>query len=569
MKTLSRNVKTALVVIIILVLFLSFLNSKRLHITEVHRGLSHELDDGWHLEIGDLNVDDASLSKTEFPPMNRGDAVVVSQVLPATADGKSIPNPEMVLFSDHSSVEVYIDGGLVYEYGLQRTIDNKFVGYGYHYVRLPYDYPGKEIVIRMIAAENAGTRTVRAPIIYDSTDRLRDYANEHKHMLFLNVFLAILGLCLAIFGLFLWARQNASLRLVAIGGYSFFLSMWSLCNYHLMDIFSNDFLMKNYMEYFSLYFTLLFFLAYFWSDLKDRDTLTIRVVYKSLIVAQVLFIVVVAITHSMDLLHISAATWGQVALICVYAVGILAICIYDIFTKSFTSTPLLVGIVSIVAFTLLDLVNYVIMKFSPETNDSHFISVTCLGGAVFVLCLVWDLYIKNERNREEMFKTETYQKLAYTDFLTGIGNRRKFEETLFEHEKTGEDFVLFAIDVNGLKHVNDTYGHEQGDLLINLMAECLKKAFGDKGTYARVGGDEFAIFSSAIRTGEEDGYLDSFRKEIDKKNLTLDTWKMSAACGYCRKSEYPDMTGKDIYKIADSRMYIKKAQMKKEMEKRL
>ena len=203
-----------------------------------------------------------------------------------------------------------------------------------------------------------------------------NYAAANRRLLSMNMFLMVLGLGLIVFGIVLHLTKQKALRLASVGGFALSLSMWSMCSYHLMDIFTNDMVFKNYLEYYSLFFAPLFFLIYFWTDLKNRDTISIRATYKSLVVSQILFLIVVTIAHATDKLHISAAIWGQLALIIMETVGILAICLNDVIHRTFTSKALFLGIVSISVFALADVVLFFFQKLGIETNKSHFSSIT-------------------------------------------------------------------------------------------------------------------------------------------------------------------------------------------------
>ncbi len=93
-------------------------------------------------------------------------------------------------------------------------------------------------------------------------------------------------------------------------------------------------------------------------------------------------------------------------------------------------------------------------------------------------------------------KAEDYLRYLGThDVMTGLYNRTFFEETLQRLEKEGLDPLSILIaDLNGLKEVNDTLGHQAGDALIRRAAEVLKASLERGQTVARIGGDEFAIF---------------------------------------------------------------------------
>jgi len=98
----------------------------------------------------------------------------------------------------------------------------------------------------------------------------------------------------------------------------------------------------------------------------------------------------------------------------------------------------------------------------------------------------------NENLESEVITLTNY---SYTDDLSGINNRRSFENMVDDIRKSGSinNIIVGCIDVNGLKHVNDTICHAAGDELIRATAKIIKSIFKPYGKVYRIGGDEFSI----------------------------------------------------------------------------
>jgi diguanylate cyclase (GGDEF)-like protein len=105
-------------------------------------------------------------------------------------------------------------------------------------------------------------------------------------------------------------------------------------------------------------------------------------------------------------------------------------------------------------------------------------------------------------------ETEILRRAAQTDFLTGLGNRALFQASL---DSVGPDTALFLIDLDHLKEVNDSFGHQHGDALLIHVAERLRATVPDPIVMARVGGDEFAILLPEHRENEVAGALDGLQ----------------------------------------------------------
>ncbi len=167
--------------------------------------------------------------------------------------------------------------------------------------------------------------------------------------------------------------------------------------------------------------------------------------------------------------------------------------------------------------------------------------------------------IDNEKRKEEKLVNS-----ANTDELTGLENRRAYDLKInnLAESPLGDDFVYVSIDVNGLKNINDNYGHSAGDELIMGAADCLKKAFCDYGNVYRVGGDEFQAVLNA------DGETLAGIKE-NLENYVLQ-WKgnyvshLSISCGYVTKIDIEEKLSEpsinEIAKLADRLMYRNKAE---------
>ena len=100
--------------------------------------------------------------------------------------------------------------------------------------------------------------------------------------------------------------------------------------------------------------------------------------------------------------------------------------------------------------------------------------------------------IDDDKKREEHLV-----RISITDELTRLYNRRCFEEDLISIRNNGmeDDFVIYSVDVNGLKSVNDNIGHAAGDELIKGAADCMSIVVAGNGRVYRTGGDEYFIIA--------------------------------------------------------------------------
>lgn len=133
---------------------------------------------------------------------------------------------------------------------------------------------------------------------------------------------------------------------------------------------------------------------------------------------------------------------------------------------------------------------------------------------------------------DNLRKRSTIEKLNYlseTDELTGTYNRNKFNSVLYELRKKPGHFGIIYADVNGLKKVNDTYGHKKGDELLQNASAFLRSFFGNR--IYRVGGDEFVIIMHNIPKEEFDALFARFAESLSKEP------SISLSVGECRCTE--------------------------------
>ncbi|MFW6282360.1 MAG: diguanylate cyclase domain-containing protein [bacterium] len=146
--------------------------------------------------------------------------------------------------------------------------------------------------------------------------------------------------------------------------------------------------------------------------------------------------------------------------------------------------------------------------------------------------------------------------LNFHDSLTGLYNRTYFEEEM-QRLDTKRQLPLSIIigDVNGLKIVNDAFGHQKGDKLLKKTADILKKCCRDEDIIARWGGDEFVILLPQTSKGEVKTIYQRIKKEINNKKT--ETVKLSITFGYATKTkENEDIN--TVFKNAEDWMYRRK-----------
>ncbi len=173
-----------------------------------------------------------------------------------------------------------------------------------------------------------------------------------------------------------------------------------------------------------------------------------------------------------------------------------------------------------------------------------------------------------EKFKRAKIQVAVMDELAHTDSLTGIKNKTAYIERTEKLDRDiaagAANFAIIMIDVNCLKKVNDTYGHERGNEYLINACKLACDVFGKDNVY-RVGGDEFVVILDGEDVKHCDAAVSRIKAEVERfrADSTLEPWeKVSAAVGVAYYEEVIDSTAEEVFKRADAQMYQNKLAMK-------
>ena len=155
---------------------------------------------------------------------------------------------------------------------------------------------------------------------------------------------------------------------------------------------------------------------------------------------------------------------------------------------------------------------------------------------------------------------------AGMDALTGLFNRLRMDALLLKLDKE-DNYPLAVIngDLNGLKQVNDTYGHQQGDVLLRLGAESLASVCPPSAAIGRVGGDEFLVLLPGYSLERAMALIEDIEAHMTAKSSDLFDVSMSLAAAV-KENEQQNM--EEVLRLADTKMYVCKNLYKTSKENR-
>jgi diguanylate cyclase (GGDEF)-like protein len=176
--------------------------------------------------------------------------------------------------------------------------------------------------------------------------------------------------------------------------------------------------------------------------------------------------------------------------------------------------------------------------------------------------LLWMFSLLAEKLFPREYAAESFMKLAFTDFLTGLKTRRYLDEQLNREIKRAErrssPLALIAIDIDDFKLVNDTYGHQAGDMILRDVSTRLLKAVREIDTAARYGGEEFIVILPDTSLAEADQIAERLRSDIEATSFSVGSFakdvRLAISLGvatFPRDAKSKD----DLLEVADVALY--------------
>lgn len=155
------------------------------------------------------------------------------------------------------------------------------------------------------------------------------------------------------------------------------------------------------------------------------------------------------------------------------------------------------------------------------------------------------------------------RKESTLDELTGLSNRRGFLMLAEQHallaKRTGERFLVAFIDMDRLKPINDTFGHQAGDAAIAEIADTLRICFRGSDILGRLGGDEFAVLLPATTENSEPGIRARLQRELQSRNAQPNRrYSLCVSIGIVATDPQHSLSVEEMLAQADALMYEEK-----------
>ena len=214
-----------------------------------------------------------------------------------------------------------------------------------------------------------------------------------------------------------------------------------------------------------------------------------------------------------------------------------------------------IGFVIAALACVYELLSYNLGKYFIGFADNTFSSTFCFAVLIIVISMLVDFGMSITHNLYKDAEQKILFQLACMDELTGLANRRRCEELMNEYKQSETTYAVISLDMNFLKKVNDTLGHEKGDEMIKRFADTLTDVFCLHGTVGRMGGDEFIAIIESNDRAEIEQLIEKFNEGVEEENKKNPELGLSISYGYAVNDELQGETPEKVYQLADKRMY--------------
>ena len=511
----------------------------------------------WVNGKGEL-IDIKELSGSQ-PEMSVSEPFVLTKKLENTMDGMGL-----FIHARDLVVNVYVGGEPVWVTAGSGTVEGLSGFDSYILADIPAGSEGKEVRLEIFrTGYTYGSRIDRVNFGLSRHITL-GILSEGIFPVSIGEFLLIMGVTFTLLGAFTRKRLDSWLRNLYFGILLIFMAVCVMLDTAWAHILIGNIMFAEKLYRFSMAAALTAFLAFTDSSFETEHEYLLKV----LTIASAVSVPVFSVLDAVGIIPVaSIGLWQHIFMtVCGIAAGAEA-ALFSVKTRGLKLSRSRVDYIALyifLVFTALDILMYYCWT---GVNDSMLL--TRLGMLFLTGVTIYDSFVEVIEMIKLGVQAGRIGKIAFTDANTGINNAAAFRAKFDELESNRELYKFICIvqfDVNNLKVINDTKGHEAGDLLIKTAAGIIDRSFGTVGTCYRTGGDEFvALITSddAPIVAEDALYkfnklIDNFNKD-EKRPFDL---RIAHGIAYYQNDKTRSKSLKEIHKLADERMYTDKKMLK-------
>lgn len=465
---------------------------------------------------------------------------------------EAMEEPQCLLFrTDHTFVRAYVNGKEVYSFGREEEIlFGKTPGSGWQLVELGMLKQGEVITLELTCPYEKYSGLMRDILIGDKSE-LTSYIMWKGMVMFIMVLIPFLiGLVIVIFPPIFFRQYPAELFWNV--GFAFItISVWSFTEARSWQLY----FVNNYAMQILNFLTFALFVPEVMVALKllgfIADTRLFRVMMTINLTADLAMIVLQVLEiadffETLPMVHVLLVVNGVIFI--------------TAFIRQRQERNRLIRILSyglylvIAAAAVLDIADFYIWDYFGNGFFSRMIIL------VMLLCTMIISTRRALALHYENIEKEAIEKMAYTDALTELRNRRGFDQDIEQLTRQEQAITIVYADMNGLKYINDNLGHRAGDEGIMILANTLKRFFGAQAECYRIGGDEFCVLSGEMSEQEAEVLCHRVDESLRQYREKF-SYPIGIAYGISRYEPEKGLTMFQCLSAADQRMYAHKEEI--------
>ncbi|MCR5770812.1 MAG: GGDEF domain-containing protein [Butyrivibrio sp.] len=521
------------------------------------------LDEGWNISYDDENRSDISLSEAAIPVADSGDTFFLMRKL----KDYGIKSACLQIKTIHASFQVYLDDELIFDYASDLLKAHRIIPMGNVYVPLPDNYPGRTLTIKYTAGQDSAFAGFDNIYLGLRKDLLSMRSDVMRLQFYVGIFLLSLGITISALTPYLIFNKADYARVFLGSLISVILGIYILTTSDIFNYFTSKMIVNTILEYASFYSVPAALCAYISCIMPNGK---LKILFKYITIIDLIAYIYCIVAHFTGIALFSTHTMMFHILCGIQAPLALISAIYFLYTSrdKKRSDPdvisfqiLMIGISVFLICAMIEIILFNVLKFSSPRGESTLnLDFLTFGSLIFVLFIFIGYFEYQIYSIESLNRQQFLSGLAYYDPLTGLSNRARCQEEMLTAGNDGRSYVIISIDLDNLKTINDTYGHDSGDKYLSLFSDMLSSSFRFSDITGRMGGDEFIVILYEQSLVDANSRMIELQNKFARTHFGQSGITYGFSYGIASDLEFPGQDAEKIYTIADIRMYEMKRQ---------
>lgn len=468
---------------------------------------------------------------------------------------ENFSNPCLFLRTSEQNVKVYINKSPIYEY--VRNGSDRSPGSMYHFINLPNNYIGGKLDIYLMSPLTQYSGVVNEIRVGSSISHMMYVLDKSSLELVLAVTITLVGFILFFFFLAMALSGSRYVNILYLSLYIILSGLWMSSESRALELFIQNPRLILSLAFIGQYLAPIPLIAFIIKTYKLKRSAWLEyfiwIFSAYFIITSTLYLIErVEFINTLVFFHILLAA-------CIIMVSFISI--GEIRAGNKNIKLFFVGLTLLCLSIFVDMISFYFSS-TPWLSSNSFYQ---LGVFLFIVITIASLAQHMFMTRDEQISHDILLSLAFKDTLTGFGNRTSFDERVISINSNLDAYSsihMIIMDINGLKAVNDNFGHKEGDRLIMDGARLVNETLGRLGELFRIGGDEFAIIIIDVEPYFIHVEVESLNKLIASYNESQNTFQVSIAYGIDTFNKGHDKDLHSVFVKADRAMYICKENQK-------